>query len=66
MEILDGGLDLLHGGAEVRSFQTAADRNHLLQVLAQDLILRWQLGHLRQRSQRCGVAGVGVEDRVLD
>ena len=38
----------------------------MLQVLAQDLILRRQLGHLGQRSQRCGVAGAGVEDRVLD
>ena len=54
---VDGGCDLRHGGAEVGAFEAAGDGDELLQIFAEDLILRRELRDLGERAERGGVAG---------
>ena len=46
MEALDGGLHLLHGGAQVRAFEATGDSDETLKVLSEYLVLCGKLRDL--------------------
>jgi hypothetical protein len=59
-------LDLDHGATQIGTFETTADNDEALEILRTDLVLRRELGDLREGAERRDMSGGGVEDGVLD
>ena len=51
MEIGDGFLDVGDGGAEVGAFEAAGDGDHVLQIFAEDFVLRRELLDMGERAE---------------